>query len=112
MILRSSNVSNGEIVDADNVYVHPDVVNSENVQVGDIIVVVRNGSRSLMQTPKYMIPKAWLLDFVTTDFFNEIGRKGGKHYGIVRAIKQASTPLKKSGTKPGTKKNKKRKTTK
>lgn len=63
MILRSSNVSNGEIVDADNVYVHPDVVNSENVQVGDIIVVVRNGSRSLMQTPKYMIPKAWLLDF-------------------------------------------------
>ena len=48
MILRSSNVSNGEIVDADNVYVHPDVVNSENVQVGDIIVVVRNGSRSLI----------------------------------------------------------------
>jgi hypothetical protein len=45
-------------------------------------------------------------------FFNEIGRKCGKHYGIVRAIKQASTPLKKSGTKPGTKKNKKRKTTK
>lgn len=48
LVLRSSNVSNGEIVDADNVYVNPQVVNSENVKVGDIIVVVRNGSRSLI----------------------------------------------------------------
>ena len=48
LVLRSSNVSNGEIVDADNVYVCPEVVNVENVQVGDIIVVVRNGSRSLI----------------------------------------------------------------
>ena len=48
LVLRSSNVSNGEIVDADNVYVCPEVVNVENVQLGDIIVVVRNGSRSLI----------------------------------------------------------------
>ena len=48
LVLRSSNVSNGEIVEADNVYVNPQVVNSENVKVGDIIVVVRNGSRSLI----------------------------------------------------------------
>ena len=48
LVLRSSNVSNGEIVDADNVYVCPEVVNVENVQVGDIVVVVRNGSRSLI----------------------------------------------------------------
>lgn len=48
LVLRSSNVSNGEIVDADNVYVCPEVVNVENVQAGDIIVVVRNGSRSLI----------------------------------------------------------------
>ena len=47
-MLRSSNVSNGEVVDADNVYVNPQVVNSENVKVGDIVVVVRNGSRSLI----------------------------------------------------------------
>ena len=46
--MRSSNVSNGEIVDADNVYVDSSVVNSENVKEGDIIVVVRNGSRSLI----------------------------------------------------------------
>lgn len=48
LVLRSSNVSNGEIVDADNVYVRPEVVNVENVTEGDIIVVVRNGSRSLI----------------------------------------------------------------
>ena len=48
LVLRSSNVSNGEVVDADNVYVNPQVVNSEDVKVGDIVVVVRNGSRSLI----------------------------------------------------------------
>ena len=48
LVLRSSNVSNDEVVDADNVYVNPQVVNSENVKVGDIVVVVRNGSRSLI----------------------------------------------------------------
>lgn len=48
LVLRSSNVKDGEVVDADNVYVDPGVVNSENVQDGDIIVVVRNGSRALI----------------------------------------------------------------
>ena len=47
-VLRSSNVKNGEIVDADNVYVKSAVVNSDNVQEGDIVVVVRNGSRDLI----------------------------------------------------------------
>ena len=48
LVLRSSNVKDGEVVDADNVYVDPSVVNSENVHDGDIIVVVRNGSRALI----------------------------------------------------------------
>ncbi|MFR7819995.1 restriction endonuclease subunit S [Candidatus Pseudoruminococcus sp.] len=48
LVLRSSNVKDGEVVDADNVYVNPTVVNSENVRDGDIIVVVRNGSRALI----------------------------------------------------------------
>ena len=48
LVLRSSNVKDGEIVEADNVYVSSDVVNSDNVQIGDVIVVVRNGSRSLI----------------------------------------------------------------
>lgn len=48
LVLRSSNVKNGEIVNADNVYVDPKIVNAKNVEVGDIAVVVRNGSRSLI----------------------------------------------------------------
>lgn len=48
LVLRSSNVKNGEIADADNVYVNPEISTSENVRKGDIIVVVRNGSRALI----------------------------------------------------------------
>lgn len=48
LVLRSSNVRDGEVVYADNVFVDSSVVNSENVKEGDIIVVVRNGSRSLI----------------------------------------------------------------
>ena len=48
LVIRSSNVKNGEIVDADNVYVDSSIVNSEKVMIGDIIVVVRNGSRHLI----------------------------------------------------------------
>ena len=48
LVLRSSNVQNGEISLFDNVYVQDDVVNVENVKIGDIIVVVRNGSRNLI----------------------------------------------------------------
>ncbi|WP_027848517.1 restriction endonuclease subunit S [Marinospirillum minutulum] len=47
-VLRSSNVKNGEIIDADNVYVDSEIVNCKKVEVGDIAVVVRNGSRSLI----------------------------------------------------------------
>ncbi|EPA0830415.1 restriction endonuclease subunit S [Enterococcus faecalis] len=47
-VLRSSNVKDNAIVSADNVYVRNEVANSEHVQVGDVIVVVRNGSRSLI----------------------------------------------------------------
>lgn len=48
LVLRSSNVKNGALIDADNVYVNDEVVDSENVRRGDIIVVVRNGSRALI----------------------------------------------------------------
>jgi len=48
LVLRSSNVKNGQLIDADDVYVNPEVVNCSNVIEGDIIVVVRNGSRNLI----------------------------------------------------------------
>ena len=47
-VLRSSNVKNGEIARADDVFVNTQIVNSNNVKRGDIIVVVRNGSRALI----------------------------------------------------------------
>lgn len=48
LVLRSSNIQSGEIINTDNVYVASDKATSENVRSGDIIVVVRNGSRSLI----------------------------------------------------------------
>ncbi|WEV48377.1 restriction endonuclease subunit S [Acinetobacter sp. ESL0695] len=48
LVLRSSNVQNNQICIDDNVYVVHDAVNVCNVEVGDIIVVVRNGSRDLI----------------------------------------------------------------
>ncbi|NBM78802.1 restriction endonuclease subunit S [Proteus sp. G2659] len=48
LVLRSSNVKNGQLQLDDNIYVNPEVVNCNNVIKGDVIVVVRNGSRSLI----------------------------------------------------------------
>ncbi len=48
LVIRSSNVKDGEIIHADDVYVDSKIVNSENVKVGDVVVVVRNGSRALI----------------------------------------------------------------
>lgn len=48
LVLRSSNVQEGEITLLDNVYVRNEVATSPNVEKGDIIVVVRNGSRALI----------------------------------------------------------------
>lgn len=47
-VIRSSNVKNNQLVEADDVFVNPDIVNSLNVEQGDIAVVVRNGSRHLI----------------------------------------------------------------
>jgi type I restriction enzyme, S subunit len=47
-VIRSSNIKNGQFVDADNVYVNTDKVNCEFVKKNDIAVVVRNGSRDLI----------------------------------------------------------------
>ena len=53
----------------------PDVLTAE--RVGEVLGYSRHTIskwcyegrlKTIMQTPKYMIPKAWLLDFVTTDF--------------------------------------------
>ena len=48
LVLRSSNVRDGELIYIDNVFVNPNIVNCQNVKSGDIVVVVRNGSRDLI----------------------------------------------------------------
>ncbi len=47
-VIRSSNIKNNRLVTADDVFVEKDKVNSEKVNLGDVIVVVRNGSRNLI----------------------------------------------------------------
>ena len=85
MVLRSSNVKNGEIIDADNVYVNDKVATSENVQVGDIIVVVRNGSRALIG--KHAQIKASMPNTVIGAFMNGIR---SEHSSFVNALLDTS----------------------
>lgn len=85
LVLRSSNVKNGEIVDADNVYVNDKVATSENVQVGDIIVVVRNGSRALIG--KHAQIKASMPNTVIGAFMSGIR---SEHSSFVNALLDTS----------------------
>ena len=85
LVLRSSNVKNGEIVDADNVYVNDKVAISENVQEGDIIVVVRNGSRALIG--KHAQIKASMPNTVIGAFMSGIR---SEHSSFVNALLDTS----------------------
>ena len=85
LVLRSSNVKNGEIVDADNVYVSDKVATSENVQDGDIIVVVRNGSRALIG--KHAQVKASMPNTVIGAFMSGIR---SEHSSFVNALLDTS----------------------
>lgn len=48
LVLRSSNVQDGRIVLADNVYVRPDISGANPSLPNDILICVRNGSKSLI----------------------------------------------------------------
>ena len=48
LVLRSSNIQNHHINLNDNIYVSPEVVNTTFVKKGDLVVVVRNGSKNLI----------------------------------------------------------------
>lgn len=48
LVLRSSNVQNGMIVLDDNVYVRPDINGANLSRPNDILICVRNGSKSLI----------------------------------------------------------------
>lgn len=74
LVLRSSNVQNGEIVFEDNVYVDIDVPVKLIVKDGDILICVRNGSRDL-------IGKCALIDK------NSAGNTFGAFMAVFRAQK-------------------------
>lgn len=48
LVLRSSNIKNGQLVYTDNVYVNREISNELMVHEGDILICSRNGSRSLI----------------------------------------------------------------
>ena len=65
-VIRSSNIHNNSIVSADDVYVDFSVANSKHISIDDVIVVVRNGSRSLIG--KHAIVKKDMVDTVIGAF--------------------------------------------
>ena len=76
-VLRSSNVKNDQLIDADNFYVNPDIVNSINVKVGDVIIVVRNGSRALIG--KHAIVNEEMTDTVIGAFMSAFRGENGNY---------------------------------
>ena len=45
--------------------------------------------KSIMQKPKYLIPKRWLIEFAASDAYNNIHRKSEKHSAAIEAILQS-----------------------
>ena len=48
LVLRSSNIQEGQLRFDDNVYVNPDIAHGSMVEVGDLLICARNGSRELI----------------------------------------------------------------
>lgn len=44
--------------------------------------------KSILQQPKFMVPKVWLLEFLTSNDYNNICRKSGRHYAMIREISE------------------------
>lgn len=42
--------------------------------------------RTIQQSPQFMVPKVWLLDFMCSEDYNNIVRKNKKHSGLIREI--------------------------
>ena len=81
LVLRSSNIQNNNIVYDDNVYVNKDVVNTSYVRSGDIILVVRNGSKRLIG--KHALIHSYMKDTVIGAFMTGIR---AKNYYFINAL--------------------------
>lgn len=74
---------------------YPDVMSAAQISQATgynaktVAVWCRNGKlKSILQQPRYMVPKVWLLDFMASDEYNNICRKSGKHYAVIRELNQ------------------------
>lgn len=80
LVLRSSNIQANRLTFNDNLFVNTEVAKSEEVQVGDIIVVVRNSSRNLIE--KHALIKSNLPNTVIGAFMTGIR---AKNYNFISA---------------------------
>ena len=93
-VLRSSNIQNGEIYLADNVYVKSDVINCPNVEIGDIVVVVRNGSRDLIG--KHLIINKKMSDTVIGAFMTGVKSQQPDFYNSLLDTRQFKIEINKN----------------
>ena len=42
--------------------------------------------KSILQQPKFMVPKVWLLEFLISNDYNNICRKSQRHYAMIQKI--------------------------
>ncbi len=106
LVLRSSNVQNGELDFKDCVYVDKKIQESQLVREGDILVCARNGSAHLVGKCAY-IPKEWenvsfgaFMSIVRTDldkflfyYFNSQVFKGQKGLFATSTINQLTSNM-------------------
>lgn len=85
LVLRSSNIQNGEIALDDCVYVRPDVKGANLSQRNDILICVRNGSKALIGK-NAIIPKG--LPVCTHGAFMTVFRASAPNF--VRVLLQSS----------------------
>ena len=77
LVLRSSNIQNGEITLDDCVYVRRDVNGANLTQPGDILICVRNGSRTLIGK-NAIVPKG--MPACTHGAFMTVFRSSSPHF--------------------------------
>lgn len=77
LVLRSSNIKDGKLVNADNVYVSKDIPEKLKTKKGDILLCSRNGSKALIGKNSVITE-----DFVGSSFgaFMTIFRSDYNHY--------------------------------
>jgi type I restriction enzyme S subunit len=86
LVLRSSNVQNGEIALDDNVYVNPSIKGANLARSNDILICVRNGSKALIGKSA-LIPEG--MPLCTHGAFMTVFRANAPHF-VFQLMQSAS----------------------